>query len=229
MNFLQSFFLGTIVTSLIWAVILYFYINSQSEPVYRLPGKQKIVAKFQRKHSFPFGKDGAVKAKSGQLTRLNGPNPKDNLINDNPDDDLKENWHDNAVKVKVLPETALSLPSPATLDLAKLGIINNAKDKQIKDEGLKKHAFNVLVSNRIGNRRTIPDTRDPRCKAQTYGPIGQLPNASVIICFYNEAISTLLRTVYSVIQRTNTKILKEIILVDDFSDDGKLKFYYNIY
>ena len=47
-----------------------------------------------------------------------------------------------------------------------------------------------------------------------------LPDTSVIIIFYNEALSTLLRTVYSVINTVPAHLLREIILVDDFSDHG---------
>jgi len=47
-----------------------------------------------------------------------------------------------------------------------------------------------------------------------------LPDASVVIVFYNEAWSTLLRTVHSVIDRSPANMLSEVILVDDFSDLG---------
>lgn len=58
-----------------------------------------------------------------------------------------------------------------------------------------------------------------RCKDQSYP--ADLPVASVVICFYNEALSALLRTVHSVLDRTPPQLLHEIILVDDDSDFGK--------
>lgn len=58
--------------------------------------------------------------------------------------------------------------------------------------------------------------------------LGNLPKTSIIIVFYNEAWSTLLRTVYSVIDRSPIQLLEEIILVDDNSDRGKKKMYISI-
>lgn len=55
-----------------------------------------------------------------------------------------------------------------------------------------------------------------RCRTQKY-PV-KLPKASIIICFYNEHFETLMRSVHSILDRTDQKHLKEIILVDDFSD-----------
>jgi hypothetical protein len=58
-----------------------------------------------------------------------------------------------------------------------------------------------------------------RCKYWEY-PV-DLPSASVVIAFHNEGWSPLLRTVHSVLLRSPENLLKEVILVDDFSDKGK--------
>lgn len=57
-----------------------------------------------------------------------------------------------------------------------------------------------------------------RCKTLKYRR--KLPDTSVVICFHNEAWSVLLRTFHSVLDRTPPELLREIILVDDFSDKG---------
>ncbi|RZF31947.1 hypothetical protein LSTR_LSTR012417 [Laodelphax striatellus] len=91
----------------------------------------------------------------------------------------------------------------------------------------KNEAFNLVVSNKIPLNRTIKDARHPMCSTLSYS--SYLPSASVIIVFCNEAWSVLLRTIVSVMNQTPDKLLKEIILVDDFSDHdelhGKLEYY----
>lgn len=60
-----------------------------------------------------------------------------------------------------------------------------------------------------------------RCMNLTYDRL--LPSASVIIIFYNEPWSVLLRTVHSVLKDSPPHLLKEIILVDDHSEEGTTK------
>jgi len=84
------------------------------------------------------------------------------------------------------------------------------------------HSFNLLASDRIPLNRTLPDIRKPQCKELRYN-VKELPTTSVIIVFHNEAWSTLLRTVHSVINRSPQNLLKEIILVDDASERSFLK------
>ncbi|XP_052741394.1 putative polypeptide N-acetylgalactosaminyltransferase 9 isoform X2 [Bicyclus anynana] len=84
-------------------------------------------------------------------------------------------------------------------------------------EGWKKNAFNQYASDLISIKRKLPDPRDEWCK-QPGRYLEDLPQTSVVICFHNEAWSVLLRTVHSVIDRSPAHLIKEIILVDDFSD-----------
>lgn len=51
-------------------------------------------------------------------------------------------------------------------DLLRLGLIRNSQDQLVKTEGYHKHAFNTLISDRIGVRRRLPDTRNPLCKQE---------------------------------------------------------------
>uniref|UniRef100_A0A672PP62 Polypeptide N-acetylgalactosaminyltransferase n=1 Tax=Sinocyclocheilus grahami TaxID=75366 RepID=A0A672PP62_SINGR len=79
------------------------------------------------------------------------------------------------------------------------------------------YAFNQRESERIPSNRALRDTRHYRCTTLHYDPY--LSSTTIVITFHNEARSTLLRTVRSVLNRTPVHLIYEIILVDDFSED----------
>ncbi|XP_045170575.1 polypeptide N-acetylgalactosaminyltransferase 5-like [Mercenaria mercenaria] len=88
------------------------------------------------------------------------------------------------------------------------------------------HGFNAYISDMIPFNRTLPDIRSENCKKINYDvnpETTDLPQTSVIIVFHNEALSVLMRTIFSVIRRTPDFLLKEIILVDDFSTLDEMK------
>jgi cellulose synthase/poly-beta-1,6-N-acetylglucosamine synthase-like glycosyltransferase len=58
-----------------------------------------------------------------------------------------------------------------------------------------------------------------RCRQITYSE--DLPQISVVFIFVNEALSVILRSVHSVVNHTPSQLLKEVILVDDNSDNGE--------
>lgn len=114
------------------------------------------------------------------------------------------------------------LPANKGVELSpEMGMIFNEADQELRDTGYHRHAFNVLISTRLGYHRELPDTRDSQCRDKVY-PLA-LPSASIVICFFNEAFSALLRTVHSVLDRTPAYLLHEIILVDDHSELEELK------
>ena len=97
-----------------------------------------------------------------------------------------------------------------------------AKDFYKMQELFQINRFNLMASDRIPLNRSLPDVRRKGCVSR-YANLGNLPTTSIIIVFHNEAWSTLLRTVYSVIDRSPRHLLEEIILVDDDSDREFLK------
>ncbi|XP_028317004.1 polypeptide N-acetylgalactosaminyltransferase 4 [Gouania willdenowi] len=96
------------------------------------------------------------------------------------------------------------------------------EEKKLEQESVERYAINVFVSDKVSLERHIQDQRMHECRNQKFD-YRRLPTTSVIIAFYNEAWSTLLRTIHSVLGTTPAILLKEIILIDDYSDRDYLK------
>ncbi|XP_039361388.1 polypeptide N-acetylgalactosaminyltransferase 9 isoform X4 [Mauremys reevesii] len=95
-------------------------------------------------------------------------------------------------------------------------------DSHESETKYEEYGYNAQLSDRISLDRSIPDYRPKKCKQMTYSD--DLPQISVVFIFVNEALSVILRSVHSVVNHTPSHLLKEIILVDDNSDNVELKF-----
>lgn len=102
-----------------------------------------------------------------------------------------------------------------------------ATPAEITEASMKRYAFNAHQSALTSLRRPLGDFRPTGCAQQKFPDV--LPSASVIICFVDEMWSSLLRTVWSVLDRSPAGLLKEIILVDDGSDAHWLKQQFKDY
>ncbi|XP_049543576.1 putative polypeptide N-acetylgalactosaminyltransferase 9 [Anopheles darlingi] len=88
--------------------------------------------------------------------------------------------------------------------------------------GYAHQGLNQYISDLIPVHRRLPDLRDPWCTKE--GRLqATLPKASIVIVFYNEAWSVLVRTVHSILDRTPSALIEEIILVDDYSNLAHLR------
>ena len=94
---------------------------------------------------------------------------------------------------------------------------------------MKLHSFNKFVSDVISLKRSLPDVRHPDCKSIAYDKPANLPTATVILIFSNEALSAVLRTVWSCILTSPKEMLKEIVLVDDGSTSEEISKVLPIY
>lgn len=97
------------------------------------------------------------------------------------------------------------------------GAAVNYKNKNIKDTWIIRNE----VSDMISVNRTIPDVRKKQCRYWHYPT--HLPGVSIIITFYNEHLSVLLRSLFAIWNRTPAHLMHEIILIDDNSDLDTLK------
>lgn len=99
------------------------------------------------------------------------------------------------------------------------GVTMRPDQDAIVKQKFKENQFNIMASDMISLNRSLQDVRQSDCKTKQYPKL--MPTTSIVIVFHNEAWSTLLRTVWSVINRSPRSLLREILLVDDASERGK--------
>ncbi|XP_054475508.1 probable polypeptide N-acetylgalactosaminyltransferase 8 [Anoplopoma fimbria] len=91
-----------------------------------------------------------------------------------------------------------------------------SEEEQKEAEGLFQiYGYNAFLSNQLPTDRKLSDTRDRRCLMKKYP--SDLPTISVVLIYLNEALSVIKRAVRSIITHTPKHLLREIILVDDYS------------
>ncbi|XP_062559599.1 N-acetylgalactosaminyltransferase 4-like [Armigeres subalbatus] len=93
--------------------------------------------------------------------------------------------------------------------------LQKLEDIQLDKKLFKENGYSAVISDMIALNRSVPDIRHPLCRKKRY--LKELPTVSVVVIFYNEHFSTLLRTVYSVLNRSPPQLLKEIVLINDHS------------
>ncbi|XP_053373478.1 polypeptide N-acetylgalactosaminyltransferase 5-like [Mercenaria mercenaria] len=157
----------------------------------------------------PFVNKEVTKQKNMKLSNKQNGNLRDI---GNPDDKVVHTDFDVSGKYRKSDNGPGEQGNGVTVDKEKLA----PEERKIYDDGWQNNAFNQYVSDQISLHRSLKDVRDTECKTLKYRR--KLPDTSVVICFHNEAWTVLLRTFHSVLDRTPPELLREIILVDDFSD-----------
>ncbi|XP_055616427.1 polypeptide N-acetylgalactosaminyltransferase 2-like [Toxorhynchites rutilus septentrionalis] len=128
-------------------------------------------------------------------------------------------FHEPIIKRKVddlNQTTSLALIYSSWRDLAKPSALNGTIRVRNGSSVYQRHYFDLDRSDRIGVDRTLPDTRHAKCKSREF-QVSPERSTSVIITFHNEATSALLRTITSILKRTPSDLLREIIVIDDCS------------
>ncbi|KAM0729193.1 Polypeptide N-acetylgalactosaminyltransferase 35A [Formica fusca] len=209
-----SFLSGIVIASLTWAFSLYLYSRLSQNSIAASPTMLVPGISIHREKEI----DKEIMLRDNIIIAHN----EKQILSDKKSYNLKDNkdYRNNNLLLHHL--RPVPVKPAVTLDqgLDELGMVKNVEDQRKRDAGYKNYAFNVLISDNLGVRRNIPDTRHKLCKTQRYS--SNLPNASIIICFYNEHYTTLLRSLHSIFERTPTALLHEIILVNDYSDSDLL-------
>lgn len=134
----------------------------------------------------------------------------------------------NKYELEIQKDLLKQMEIPRLGEGGKIAHLSDPEDIAEGEKQLAKIALNQALSEHISYNRTVPDARHPACRKKTYD-VDALLTTSVIIIFFNEPYSVLVRTVHSVINTSPKNLLKEVILVDDGSSNVDLKHKLDYY
>lgn len=151
--------------------------------------------------------------------------PDNQLVNEEEAETSEQlNKYEHEIEVDLLKQKEI----PKLGEGGKIAHLVDPEDIAEGEQQLAKIALNQALSEHISYNRTVPDARHPACRKKTYD-VDNLLTTSVVIIFFNEPYSVLVRTVHSVINTSPKNLLKEIILVDDGSSNPDLKHKLDFY
>nr|XP_031315885.1 polypeptide N-acetylgalactosaminyltransferase 18 isoform X2 [Camelus dromedarius] len=119
------------------------------------------------------------------------------------------------------PEEAEAEPFTDSSLFAHWGQELSPEGRRVALKQFQYYGYNAYLSDRLPLDRPLPDLRPSGCRNLSFPD--SLPEVSIVFIFVNEALSVLLRSIHSAIERTPSHLLKEIILVDDNSSNEELK------
>ena len=96
-------------------------------------------------------------------------------------------------------------------------IILTKEEQELVPQNIKTFGFNLIASDKVDINREPKDLRYPECKNWHYPEPNKLKKAIVVIVFYNEGFSPVMRTVHTVIKQSPPELLSRVVLVDDGS------------
>jgi polypeptide N-acetylgalactosaminyltransferase len=161
-----------------------------------------------------------------EADQIQEPENDNHLVNELPDTSSKQQL--NKYEAEIREDLLKQKEIPKLGEGGKIAHLKDPEDIAEGEKQLKKIALNQALSEHISYNRTVPDARNPACRKKSYD-VDSLLTTTVIIIFFNEPYSVLVRTVHSVINTTPKNLLKEIILVDDGSSNVDLKHKLDYY
>ncbi|KAH0502821.1 Polypeptide N-acetylgalactosaminyltransferase 18 [Microtus ochrogaster] len=116
------------------------------------------------------------------------------------------------------PEEAEAEPFTDSSLFAHWGQELSPEGRRVALKQFQYYGYNAYLSDRLPLDRPLPDLRPSGCRNLSFPD--SLPEVSIVFIFVNEALSVLLRSIHSAMERTPPHLLKEIILVDDNSSNA---------